>query len=103
MEMEIIIEEQKITNYLLVWKAKNDKSKFLNDLGFSQENWQELRNEIEKCVLENQASFQSSTPFGGDLYEVKAKLRNFGIVSIWLLSESKNTFRFVTLYPNKKQ
>jgi hypothetical protein len=42
--MEIIIEEQKITNYLLVWKAKNDKSKFLNDLGFTQESWQELRN-----------------------------------------------------------
>lgn len=39
--MEIIIEEQKILNYLLVPKEKNDKSKFLNNLGFTVQNFLE--------------------------------------------------------------
>jgi hypothetical protein len=99
--VEIIIEQQKLTNYLLVWKAKNDKSKFLNDLGYSIENWEKLRNDIKNIVLENKAIFQSSTPFGGDLYEISGKLRNFGVITIWLLAEKENSFRFVTLYPNK--
>ena len=37
-QMKIIIEQPKITDYLLVWKQKNDKSKFLNDLGYSIQN-----------------------------------------------------------------
>ena len=100
--MKIIIEQSKITDYLLVGKQKNDKSKFLNDLGYSIQNWEELRNDIERIVVENQRFFQDSSPFGGDLYQVKGNLRNFGVITIWLLSENNDTFRFVTLYPDKK-
>jgi hypothetical protein len=100
--MEIVIEKQKITDYLLVWKPKNDKSKFLNDLGYTQENWEELKEDIKQIVIENDLVFQKSTPFGGDLYEVKGNLRNFGLITIWLLAEDKNLLRFVTLYPDKK-
>lgn len=100
--MKIIIEQPKITDYLLVWKQKNDKSKFLNDLGYSIQNWEELKNDIEKIVLENHQVFQSSSPFGGDLYQVKGSLRNFGVITIWLLSEKNDNFRFITLYPDKK-
>jgi hypothetical protein len=38
--MEIIIDSAKITNYLLIPKDKNDKSKFLKELGYTLENWQ---------------------------------------------------------------
>ena len=30
-----------------------------------------------------------------------SRLVNFGIVTIWLLLDSENTFKFVTLFPNK--
>ena len=100
--MKIVIEKQKISDYLLVWKQKNDKSKFLNDLGYSLQNWEELKDDIEKIVLENQRIFQNAAPFGGNLYQVNGNLRNFGVITIWLLAENNDTFRFVTLYPDKK-
>ena len=99
--MTIFVDPAKITNYLLVPKDKNDKSRFLNDLGYSLDNWEDLANDICKIINENEAIFQKSSPFGGDLFEVKGQLRNFGIVTIWLLLESENTFKFVTLFPNK--
>lgn len=99
--MELIIEDQKILNYLLVPKEKNDKSKFLNKLGFNFENYLELKNEIYKIAKENQAILQSKVPFGGELYEISGNLRGKGIITIWLLKTNENTFRFITLYPKK--
>jgi hypothetical protein len=101
--MNIIIDPVKITNYLLVPKDKNDKSKFLNELGYTLDNWEELSNDIQNIVIENEAVFQKNTPFGGDLYEVKGQLRNFGIITIWLVLDNQKTFRFVTLFPNKSE
>jgi hypothetical protein len=62
--MEIIIDQAKITQYLLIPKTKNDKSKFLNDLGYSLNNWQELEADILKIVLENEAVFQKKLLLG---------------------------------------
>jgi hypothetical protein len=101
--MNIIIDSVKITNYLLVPKDKNDKSKFLNELGYTLDNWEILVEDIRNIVLENEAFFQKESPFGGDLYEVKGQLRNFGIITIWLMLDNQNTFRFVTLFPNKSE
>jgi hypothetical protein len=99
--MQIIIDSAKITHYLLVPKEKNDKSKFLNELGYMLENWQELEADIRKIVLENEAIFQKDAPFNGKLFEVKGQLRNLGVVTIWLLLENPTIFRFVTLFPDK--
>jgi hypothetical protein len=101
--MNIIIDSVKITNYLLVPKDKNDKSKFLNELGYTLDNWEILVEDIRNIVLENEAFFQKESPFGGDLYKVKGQLRNFGIITIWLMLDNQNTFRFVTLFPNKSE
>jgi hypothetical protein len=101
--MNVIIESAKITNYLLVARDKNDKSKFLNELGYTLDNWEILVEDIRNIVLENEAVFQKESPFGGDLYEVKGQLRNFGIITIWLVLDNQNIFRFVTLFPNKSE
>ncbi len=100
--MNIIIEKEKITNYLLVRKDKNDKSKFLNDLGFEIENWEELKSEILNIAKNNETIFQSSSPFGGDLVEITGKLRKNKIVTIWLLRIDQDTLRFITLFPKKQ-
>ena len=99
--MEIIIDQAKITQYFLIPKGKNDKSKFLNDLGYFLDNWQELETDIRKIVHENEAIFQKEAPFGGNLYEVKGVLRNLEVITIWLLLENPTIFRFITLFPDK--
>ena len=99
--MEIIIESAKITHYLLIPKEKNDKSKFLKELGYTIENWEELETDIRKIFIENEAIFQKDAPFNGKLFEVKGQLRNLEVVTIWLLLESPTIFRFITLFPDK--
>jgi hypothetical protein len=97
---KVEISKEKITDYLLVRKVKNDKSKFLLRLGYSIENWKDLENDIIKLVENNEAYLQSASPFG-ELYEVRGTLRNFEVVSIWLLTIGKEKFKFVTLFPSK--
>lgn len=43
---DTIIQEEKVLNYLLVSKEKNDKSAFLLKLGFNRHNYTELIEEI---------------------------------------------------------
>lgn len=100
---EIIVEPSKITEYLLVWKTENDKSGFLKKLGYSIDDWQELAEEIKTVVRENEAIYSRPAPYGGEMYEVRGKLRGFGVVTIWLVKTSENTCRFVTLYPSSKR
>lgn len=97
---KVEISAEKITDYLLVQKEKNDKSEFLSALGYKLENWIELEKDIRTLVEKNEAHLQRSTPFG-DMYEVKGELRNFGIVTIWLLTVDSEKFRFITLFPDK--
>jgi hypothetical protein len=61
---QIDIPVEKITDYLLVKKEKNDKSKFLLNLGYSQENYQELLNDIRNIALSNDINLERSSEFG---------------------------------------
>ncbi|HAK75715.1 MAG TPA: hypothetical protein DCR35_03635 [Runella sp.] len=97
----IVIEKAKITDYLLVWKEKNDKSVFLNHLGYYQNNWEDLQNDILNIVQNNEAIFQRNAPFGGTLHKVTGELKDKRVVTIWLLADDNSIFRFVTLYPEK--
>lgn len=95
---KIEIPAEKITDYLLIKKAKNDKSAFLAQLGYHPENWNDLVNDIRNMVAQNEARLQRSTPFG-DLYEVMGSLKAYGVVTIWLLAVDAEKYRFITLYP----
>ena len=97
-EERIEIAEDKLTDYLLIQKEKNDKSGFLLKLGYTKENWKELQNDIKYIATHNEAVLQQQTPFG-DMYEVKGRLKNFGIVTIWLLAVDAEKYKFITLFP----
>lgn len=45
--VDAIIPDDKITRYLLVQKARNDKSKFLAKAGFTMENPESLKDAIQ--------------------------------------------------------
>ena len=100
-EGEVILDIRKITEYLLIWKAESDKSAFLNHLGYTQDNWQELEQDIRQIITNGKAVYSRPAPFGGDLYKVSGTLRNFGVVTIWLYTSEPLSWHFVTLYPGK--
>ena len=87
-------------NYLLVKKERNDKSGFLTKLGFTKDNWQELKVEISEIASKNEAILQQETEFGS-LYEVKGELKAFGVVTIWFATVDNDKFRFITLFPDR--
>ena len=95
---QLIISEEKILDYLLVQKEKNDKSGFLSGLGFSRANYPELVEEIRKIATTNEAVLSRTNEFG-NLYKIEGKLKNSLVVTIWIEQIENNKFRFVTLYP----
>jgi hypothetical protein len=45
-ELLFVIDPKKITQYLLVPQKKNDKSQFLAQYSYMQNNWQQLQQDI---------------------------------------------------------
>lgn len=95
---EVIVSEEKITDYLLVQKNKNDKSNFLKELGYSIENYQDLIRDILQIAVTYDAVLSGSSEFG-NLYKIQGPLKNQLVITIWIEQLPDNTFRFVTLYP----
>ena len=80
---QLIIPEEKVLDYLLIKKAKNDKSGFLEKLGFTKANYIELIEEIRKIATSNEARLTRTSDFG-NLYNVEGKLKTILIVTIWI-------------------
>ncbi|BAZ22849.1 hypothetical protein NIES4073_37370 [Kalymmatonema gypsitolerans NIES-4073] len=103
---DAIIPDEKLTRYLLVYKARNDKSKFLAQAGFSQENPEALRAAISS-LAESVEAVEDGTNEYGIFYRVEGDLNgingvNLSVVTIWLQRQSDGKFQFVTLKPRKE-
>ncbi len=100
---DAIIPEDKITHYLLVQKARNDKSKFLMQAGFTKENPEALRAAIQllartvEAVEDRSSEYRTFYQVAGEL--VGANDVNLSVVTIWLLRKIDGKFQFVTLKP----
>lgn len=95
---EVIVSEEKIIDYLLVRKDKNDKSNFLRKIGYTLENYQDLIIDILEIAATYNAVLSRSSEFG-NLYRVQGPLKNTIVITIWIEQLTDNTYRFVTLYP----
>lgn len=98
-----IVPDDKITRYLLVQKARNDKSKFLAQAGFTQENPEALKAAIQAQAVATEAVEERSNEYG-TFYQVEGDLVgangvNLSVVTIWLQRQSDGKFQFVTLKP----
>ncbi|WP_069791049.1 DUF6883 domain-containing protein (plasmid) [Cyanobacterium sp. IPPAS B-1200] len=98
-----IIPEAKITKYLLIFKPRNDKSKYLAQAGFSLDNWQLLKLAIQEIIKDNEAK-EDITDQYGTYYQVIGELKgvnnqNLTVVTIWLRKEIDQQFQFITLKP----
>ena len=50
MSSNLVIENAKLTRYLLIYQPKDDKSKYLAQYGYTLENWQVLKQAIIEAV-----------------------------------------------------
>ena len=99
-----IIPSEKLTRYLLVAKVRNDKSKYLAQAGFTQENPEALLKAIRSLTGEIEAEQERTTEYG-TLYLVKGELIGvngvrISVITIWLERKADGKFQFITLIPN---
>jgi hypothetical protein len=100
-----IIPDAKITGYLLVPKPRNDKSKFLAQAGFTQENSEALKLAIRTQALSTEAVEEKINEYG-IFYQVEADLIGINgtilsVITVWLERQIDGKFQFVTLKPSK--
>jgi hypothetical protein len=84
---DAIIPDDKLLRYLLVYKARNDKSNFLAQAGFTQENPEALRAAIQ-AVVESGEAVEDRTNEYGTFYQAEGELIgtnevNLPVTTIW--------------------
>jgi hypothetical protein len=101
--MKLIIEKEKIANYLLKPLEKADKSIFLKLIGYSLDNWENLRDDILIQFSEYVYEIYEQNDFG-ILYKIEGKLvapkKTVDLITIWIKLKNEETLKFVTLFPN---
>ena len=97
-----LIPLEKLTDYLLVPRRKNDKAQFLARAGFTPANPFALEQAIRQLIAENQAVQDRQDEYG-TFYRVTGQLRGprgiLMVVTVWMLRINENRYRFVTLKP----
>ena len=103
----VIIPDDKITQYLLVFREQDDKSKFLAKGGFNQNNSEELKLAIYNLIKKSEA-IEDITNEYGTFYRVEGNLRGLNsqylsVITIWLKRTIDNRIQFITLKPKKEK
>lgn len=97
-----IIPRAKLTEYLLAYRRKSDKSQFLAKAGFTQANPAELAQAIWGLIAEHEAIVDRQDEYGV-FYRVQGELTGpdgaLEVVTVWIQQEIDGVFRFVTLKP----
>ncbi len=103
---DVVIPLEKLTEYLLVPRARNDKSKFLAQAGFTKENPADLEQAIRDLIARNNAVRERENRYG-IFYSVRGELVSqsgaLSVVTIWIVLTGDEKFRFVTLKPDKDE
>lgn len=104
--LDSTIASPKLTRYLLKFQQSDDKSKFLQQAGYTLDNWQTLETDIRAQILSMPATFLESGRFG-DSYEIRGTLTgpngvSLNVVTIWMTEYETRITKFITLFPNKE-
>jgi hypothetical protein len=100
----IIIPDAKLTQYLLVPRQEDDKSKFLAQAGFTQDNPDQLKQAILTLIQTHDAISDRQDKYG-TYYRVEGDLsgsdRTLAVVTVWIERTQDGTIQFVTLKPKR--
>ena len=100
-----LIASEKLTQYLLLPRKRNDKSSWLAQAGYTLENWQALASDLRLQIMSLEAIPTESTAYG-QVYEIRGNLtgpngKTLAVVTIWMTEVATNVTKFITLYPAK--
>ena len=101
---DVIVERNKLVNYLLVHRPADDKSGFLRAAGFVRSNPDRLDAAIRELALTAE-SYEDGENEYGVFWRTEGVLRgplaDVQVVLIWLNCFAAGSFRFVTLKPKR--
>jgi hypothetical protein len=105
MPFGLVIQDRKLTNYLLVYQDVDDKSEFLAMAGYRLQNWQRLKQDILRAVEGAEVEAEILTDWGVR-FRVKSEWAGVNgcvlrAITIWQQDEGAEEIRLVTLYPDK--
>ena len=100
------IAPAKITDYLLVWQSKGDKSRFLGRAGYDASLADQLLHDIRTQVLPCDAVPCEMTEYG-QYYEISCPLtgpngHTLAVRTIWMTERLSGITKFITLIPANK-
>ena len=103
----LVIQDEKITKYLLVYQPKNDKSRYLAKTRYNLDNWELLKNDIISAVEGSEIAKVIPSDWGTQ-FEVKSEWsgangRLIKVITIWQQDQETEFVRFITLYPDKSR
>ncbi len=101
-----IVAPEKLSGYLLIFRADDDKSRFLALAGYTLADASRLERDMREQLLPLEAEPIDLTPHG-QKYLIRGPLRgpngrSLRVVSIWMTLRGTGTTKFVTLYPDRK-
>ncbi len=101
-----MISHEKLRQYLLVWRKRNDKSQWLAQAGYTIESWQFLENDLRTQILSIDATPTESTKYG-QMYEIRGKLagpngKSLTVYTVWMTENATGDTKFITMYPEGK-
>ena len=90
-----------------MFKKRNDKSRWLAQLGYTIENWKVLEYDLRKQVLSLDVVPIEKTEYG-QLYEIKENLTgpngiSLPVCTVWMIETETGIGKFITMYPDKKE
>jgi hypothetical protein len=105
---DAVIAPAKLTQYLLVQRTSDDKSKFLAQAGYTLDNWQRLELDLREQILPLEATATGEQNRFGDVYEIQGNLlgpngTTIAVITIWMLEYSSGITKFITLFPSRRR
>lgn len=102
-----IVDQEKITQYLLSYAADSGKAAFFISFGFSLDLWQLLAAQLIQHAAQHELRSQTMTEHGVK-YVIEGELstpdgRNPQVRTVWITEHGKTRPRLVTAYPLKGQ
>lgn len=103
---DAIIDERKLTGYLLVPRPWDDKSAFLAQAGFVLKNWDALLTALRRLAENSEAMADRADDYG-TFYRTQGTLEGpagaLQVICIWLQPRIGGKIRFVTLKPARRR
>lgn len=100
----VLIPDAKLSQYLLVPRQENDKSKFLAQAGFTANNPEQLKQAILDLIHVYDAVSDRQDKYG-TYYLVEGPLvgpnGSLAVVTVWIERINDGIFQFITLKPQR--